>query len=94
MSVSFFEDAGSGTPPVLLLHGLGGCSESWRVVINGQKGEDMPFIASNGLTETGTSKTIAAGGMNVHYHDVGEGEPVHAKAADPEIGLSLLDQAL
>src|SRR5260370_6899688 len=36
----------------------------------------MPFIASNGLTEAGTSKTIAAGGMNVHYHDAGEGEPV------------------
>ena len=27
----------------------------------------MPFIASNGLTEAGTSKTIEAGGMNVHY---------------------------
>jgi hypothetical protein len=24
--------------------------------------EHMPFIASNGLTEAGTSKTIAAGG--------------------------------
>ena len=40
----------------------------------------MPFIASNGLTEEGTAKTIAVGGMpggmNVHYHDVGEGEPV------------------
>jgi hypothetical protein len=36
----------------------------------------MPFIASNGLTEAGTAKTITAGGMNVHYHDVGEGEPV------------------
>ena len=36
----------------------------------------MPFIASNGLTEAGTSKTIAAAGMNVHYHDVGRGEPV------------------
>src|ERR1700739_3945393 len=36
----------------------------------------MPFIASNGLAEAGTSKTIAAGGMNVHYHDVGAGEPV------------------
>ena len=36
----------------------------------------MPFIASNGLTEAGTAKTIMAGGMNVHYHDVGEGEPV------------------
>jgi pimeloyl-ACP methyl ester carboxylesterase len=36
----------------------------------------MPFIASNGLTEAGTSKTIAAGGMAVHYHYVGEGEPV------------------
>jgi 3-oxoadipate enol-lactonase len=29
----FFENAGSGTPPVLLLHELGGCSESWRAVI-------------------------------------------------------------
>ena len=36
----------------------------------------MPFIAPNGLTEAGTSKTVAAGGMTVHYHDVGEGEPV------------------
>src|SRR6266705_5696484 len=36
----------------------------------------MPFIASNGLTEAGTSKTTAAGGMMVHYHDVGTGEPV------------------
>src|SRR6267154_2245220 len=36
----------------------------------------MPFIASNGLTEAGTTKTIVAGGMNVHYHDLGEGEPV------------------
>ncbi len=36
----------------------------------------MPFIASNGLTEDGTGKTVAAGGMNVHYHDIGSGEPV------------------
>ena len=36
----------------------------------------MPFIASNGLTEAGTSNTVAAGGMDVHYHDLGEGEPV------------------
>ena len=36
----------------------------------------MPFISSNGLTEAGTSKTILAGGMTVHYHDLGEGEPV------------------
>src|SRR6201997_1370112 len=36
----------------------------------------MPFIGSNGLTEAGTSKTISAGGMNVHYHDVGTGDPV------------------
>jgi hypothetical protein len=40
------------------------------------KGEEMPFIASNGLTEAGTGKTIAAGGMNVRCHDVGEGKPV------------------
>src|SRR5262245_19672464 len=36
----------------------------------------MPFIASNGLTEAETSRTIEAGGMPVHYHDVGTGEPV------------------
>ena len=40
----------------------------------------MPFLASNGLTEAGTSRTIKvggdAGGMTVHYHDVGGGEPV------------------
>jgi 2-hydroxy-6-oxonona-2,4-dienedioate hydrolase len=36
----------------------------------------MPFIASNGLTEAGTSKTISAGGMTVHYHDIGAGDPV------------------
>src|SRR5271155_4002447 len=40
------------------------------------KEEHMPFIASNGLTEAGPSKTIAAGGMTVHYHDIGAGEPV------------------
>jgi pimeloyl-ACP methyl ester carboxylesterase len=28
----FFEDAGSGETPVLLLHELGGSSESWRAV--------------------------------------------------------------
>ena len=36
----------------------------------------MAFIASNGLTEDGTSRTIEAGGMTVHYHDIGTGEPV------------------
>jgi 2-hydroxy-6-oxonona-2,4-dienedioate hydrolase len=36
----------------------------------------MPFIASNGLTEAGTGKTIQAGGISVHYHDIGQGEPV------------------
>ncbi len=36
----------------------------------------MPFIASNGLTERGTGKTVTAGGMSVHYHDIGEGPPV------------------
>lgn len=28
------------------------------------------------LTEDGTSKTVQAGGMRIHYHDVGSGEPV------------------
>ena len=36
----------------------------------------MPFTASNGLTEATSGKSIAAGGMNVHYHEVGDGEPV------------------
>jgi 3-oxoadipate enol-lactonase len=35
----FFEDAGSGGVPVLLLHELGGSSESWREVI--------PFLAAD-----------------------------------------------
>jgi hypothetical protein len=36
---------------------------------------EMPFIASNGLTEEGTSKTVTAG-ITIHYHDLGTGEPV------------------
>jgi 2-hydroxy-6-oxonona-2,4-dienedioate hydrolase len=28
------------------------------------------------LTEAGTSKTIQAGGMTIHYHEVGQGDPV------------------
>ena len=36
----------------------------------------MPFVASNGLTEAATAKTVTAGGINVHYHDVGAGDPV------------------
>jgi len=36
----------------------------------------MPFVASNGLTEAASSKSIAAGGMNVQYHAVGDGAPV------------------
>jgi len=29
----YYDDAGAGDPPVLLLHELGGSSESWRQVI-------------------------------------------------------------
>ena len=36
----------------------------------------MAFVASNGLTEEGTSRTVTAAGMPVHYHDVGAGEAV------------------
>src|SRR5215469_13827655 len=36
----------------------------------------MAFVASNGLTEEGTGKAVGAGGMTVHYHDIGAGEPV------------------
>jgi 2-hydroxy-6-oxonona-2,4-dienedioate hydrolase len=48
------------------------------------KEKDMPFVASNGLTEQGTSRTVQVAGpvggrtdrMTVHYHDVGAGDPV------------------
>ena len=34
-------------------------------------------MASTGtITEEGTSKTVYAGGMNIHYHEVGEGPPL------------------
>src|SRR5438445_13706066 len=36
----------------------------------------MAFITSNGLTESETSRTAQAGGMTVHYHDIGAGDPV------------------
>ena len=36
----------------------------------------MPFIAANGLTEEETSKTVQVGGVNVHFHDIGQGEPI------------------
>src|SRR3989449_2543650 len=36
----------------------------------------MAFITSNGLTEPETSRTVQAGGMTVHYHDIGAGDPV------------------
>src|SRR5262245_16321902 len=36
----------------------------------------MPFITSSGLTELETGRTVEAGGMTVHYHDIGGGEPV------------------
>jgi pimeloyl-ACP methyl ester carboxylesterase len=34
------------------------------------------FDISAELTEAGTSKTVEAGGMSIHYHDIGQGEPV------------------
>lgn len=36
----------------------------------------MTFMTASGLTEEGTSKTVEAGGMRVHYHEVGTGAPV------------------
>src|SRR6266852_5087184 len=36
----------------------------------------MAFVTSNGLTESETSRTVQAGGMTVHYHDIGIGDPV------------------
>jgi len=36
----------------------------------------MAYVTTDGLTEEATSKVVEAGGMPVHYHDVGAGEPV------------------
>ena len=36
----------------------------------------MPFVTSDGRTEDDTSRTVHAGGMTVHYHELGAGEPV------------------
>ena len=36
----------------------------------------MPFVSPGGLTEEGTSRTIEAGGMKIHYHDIGQGDPI------------------
>jgi pimeloyl-ACP methyl ester carboxylesterase len=37
----------------------------------------MPYIASNGLTEEETGRSFQDDtGMTIHYHDIGEGEPV------------------
>ena len=34
------------------------------------------MVATTGFTEEGTSKTMQAGGMTIHYHEVGQGDPV------------------
>ena len=34
------------------------------------------MAATTDLTEEGTSKTIQAGGMQIHYHEAGQGDPV------------------
>lgn len=37
----------------------------------------MAYIASNGLTEEGTGTSFVDDtGMTIHYHDIGEGEPI------------------
>ncbi|MGE0685519.1 MAG: alpha/beta fold hydrolase, partial [Dehalococcoidia bacterium] len=37
----------------------------------------MPFLGADGLTEEGTSRTFQdSKGMTIHYHDIGQGEPV------------------
>ena len=51
--------------------------QSLNKTLNLQKDKKhMAFVTPSGLTEEGTSKTIEAGGMTVHYHDIGEGEPI------------------
>ena len=36
----------------------------------------MAFVAANGMTEEGTSRTVQAMGTTIHYHEMGEGYPV------------------
>jgi pimeloyl-ACP methyl ester carboxylesterase len=36
----------------------------------------MTFLTPSGLTEEGTSHTIDLQDLRVHYHDIGEGEPI------------------
>src|SRR4029450_2253707 len=36
----------------------------------------MAFSGWRGLTESETSRTVQTGGMTVHYHDIGGGDPV------------------
>ena len=36
----------------------------------------MAYIAANGMTEEGTSRTVEAMGTTIHYQDMGEGYPV------------------
>ena len=41
--------------------------------------KDSPYqemVMATALTEEGTSKTVEAGGMTVHYHEAGQGDPV------------------
>src|SRR5260370_836622 len=42
----------------------------------------MPFIASNGLTEAGPSKTVVAGRVTGDYHHAGSGDPVLGLPSD------------
>jgi hypothetical protein len=48
--------------------------------LDGQEEDGMPFIASNGVTQAGTSKTIAAGDMTVRYHTSGSSVASRASA--------------
>lgn len=34
------------------------------------------MVSTPGFTEAGTSQTLQAGGMTIHYHEVGQGDPV------------------
>jgi 2-hydroxy-6-oxonona-2,4-dienedioate hydrolase len=36
----------------------------------------MAYIAANGLTEEETSRTVTVDSVPIHYHDIGQGEPI------------------
>src|SRR5678816_482932 len=71
------DSRGAGLAWVRSGGGAGRDARGARALARGaMSGRSMPFVTTNGLTESETSRTVQAGGMTVHYHDIGRGDPV------------------